>query len=216
MESKDPMNPRELLILGGGGHAAVVCESASLQGWNVIGFLDDAHTATLPCPNVKHQGSITNPSDTVRQMIRNGAAIHAAAGSVELRRSWYARYTDAHMATVIHPSAAISSSASIAQGVFVGPNAVINARAKVGQATIINSASVVEHDVAIGDYAHLAPGSIATGEVHIADDVMVGAGAVILPRLSISRSSVVGAGAVVVNDVPEQSTVAGNPAIDID
>ena len=32
------MNPGDLLILGGGGHAAVVAESAARAGWRVVGF----------------------------------------------------------------------------------------------------------------------------------------------------------------------------------
>ena len=215
MEIENCMDQPELIILGGGGHAAVVYEAASLQGWKIIGFLDDSIDATLPCAHAHHLGTLNNPPEKTRQMIRDGVSVHAAAGSVELRRAWYQLFSDAHAGIVLHPSAAISASASFADGVFVGPHAVVNARAQVGRGVIVNSGSILEHDVVVGEFAHLAPGSIATGEVHIANDVMVGAGAVILPRLSVSRGSVIGAGSVVVNDVNEGVTVAGNPAAEI-
>ena len=40
----------------------------------------------------------------------------------------------------------------------------------------------------------------------------IGAGAVILPRIVIGKNAIVGAGAVVVKDVPDNTTVIGNPA----
>ena len=206
------MDPHKLIILGAGGHAAVVSEAAALHGWDVIGFLDDAIDANLPNSSARHLGNLKNGNAQVQQMILDGVAVHAAAGSVEHRRSWYELFLGAKLATIIHPSASISASACIAEGAFVGPSAVVNARSKVGRGTIINSGSVVEHDVSIGEFAHLAPGSIATGEVRIEDDVMIGAGAVILPRVSVSYGSIVGAGSIVVNNVNEHTTVAGNPA----
>jgi acetyltransferase-like isoleucine patch superfamily enzyme len=48
--------------------------------------------------------------------------------------------------------------------------------------------------------------------IHIADNVWIGTSAVIFPGVSIGENSVVAYGAVVMNDVPADSVVAGNPA----
>ncbi|QKY05603.1 acyltransferase [Janthinobacterium lividum] len=48
--------------------------------------------------------------------------------------------------------------------------------------------------------------------VEIGEGVLIGYGAIILPNVRIGRRAVVGAHAVVTKDVPEYSTVAGNPA----
>ena len=48
--------------------------------------------------------------------------------------------------------------------------------------------------------------------VEIGEGVLIGYGAIILPNVRIGRRAVVGAYAVVTKDVPEYSTVAGNPA----
>jgi acetyltransferase-like isoleucine patch superfamily enzyme len=50
-----------------------------------------------------------------------------------------------------------------------------------------------------------------TGPV-IRKGAKIGAGAVLLPGVVIGRNALVGAGAVVVEDVPENSVVVGNPA----
>lgn len=48
--------------------------------------------------------------------------------------------------------------------------------------------------------------------VVIEDNVMIGANAVILEGVRIGKNSVVAAGAVVIDDVPENTVVAGVPA----
>jgi acetyltransferase-like isoleucine patch superfamily enzyme len=55
-------------------------------------------------------------------------------------------------------------------------------------------------------------GGAADAPVRIGDDCFIGARAMVLKGVSIGARSIVGAGAVVVEDVPEDSVVAGNPA----
>ena len=46
----------------------------------------------------------------------------------------------------------------------------------------------------------------------IGNNVSIGASAIILGRVKVGDNAVIGAGAVVVQDVPADATVAGNPA----
>jgi acetyltransferase-like isoleucine patch superfamily enzyme len=48
--------------------------------------------------------------------------------------------------------------------------------------------------------------------IHIGDNVWIGAFAMILPGVTVGDNSVISAGAVVMNDVPPNTVVAGNPA----
>jgi acetyltransferase-like isoleucine patch superfamily enzyme len=48
--------------------------------------------------------------------------------------------------------------------------------------------------------------------ISIGNNVWIGTGAVIFPGVSIGENSVVAYGAIVMNDVPENAVVAGNPA----
>ena len=48
--------------------------------------------------------------------------------------------------------------------------------------------------------------------ITIGDNVFIGFGSIVLPGVTIGSNSIVGAGSVVVNDVPENSVYAGNPA----
>lgn len=51
--------------------------------------------------------------------------------------------------------------------------------------------------------------------VHIEDDAWIGARSIILKGVRIGKAAIVAAGAVVVNDVPDYTIVAGNPATKI-
>ena len=46
----------------------------------------------------------------------------------------------------------------------------------------------------------------------IGNNVFVGAGTIILPGVTIGNNVVIGAGSIVVNDIPDDSVAAGNPA----
>ena len=83
---------------------------------------------------------------------------------------------------------------------------------KLGFAVRLNIGANVMHDVQLGDYVTVAPNAVLLGRVAVGSDSYIGAGAVVLPGLQIGRNCVVGAGAVVTRNVPDGSTIKGNPA----
>lgn len=210
------MPDRELLLLGGGGHAAVVAESAILAGWTIAGMIDDRPDATLPVAGVSHLGPHPRKpdefSEQIQALLAAGVFVHAAVGDGNLRRAWLSVFNDVPRATIIHPTAAVSDSAMIEPGGFIGPNAVVNARAVIGSNVIVNSGSVVEHDVQIGDHAHLAPRSVVAGESRVGACTLIGAGAVVIPKIRIGANAILGAGSVATSDIPDEVTAVGCPA----
>ena len=64
----------------------------------------------------------------------------------------------------------------------------------------------------IGDFAHISPNVTLCGHVTVGEGSHVGAGAVVIPKITIGRWCTVGAGSVVLRDVPDHTTVVGNPA----
>ena len=210
------MPDRELLLLGGGGHAAVVAESAILAGWTIAGMIDDRTDATLPVPGVPHLGPHPRKSDEFSEQIQDllaaGVSVHAAVGDGHLRQAWLSVFNAAPRATIIHPTAAVSGSATIEPGVFIGPNAVVNARAVLGSNVIVNSGTVVEHDVHVGDHAHLAPRSVLAGESRVGAYTLIGTGAVVIPKIQVGANTILGAGSVAISDIPDEVTAVGSPA----
>jgi len=219
MTDRNPIEPTPLILLGGGGHAAVVADSLPLARWRALGYLADEpgeHAPGVASPDgpaaLPWLGS---PHDLETVLERHGhglAMVHAAVGDATLRKEWLDRVEVSRWATIVAPSAVISPAARLGAGVFVGPQAVINARAVIGDGVIVNSGAIVEHDCRIGAFAHLAPGSALGGAVEIGARVLVGLNAVAVPGVRVGRDAVLGAGAVAVQDVPERRTAAGVPA----
>ncbi len=208
---------RVLVLMGGGGHAAVVADAARLSGWNVIGFVSDA----IPTEDDRRQqerAALTwlGPTHELAEVLASApsAGVFAAVGDGALREKWMARAASlrAHVPAIVHPSAVVSNTASIAAGVLIGPHAVVNARARIGAGVIINTSAVIEHDVEIDMFAHIAPGSVLTGGVQVGKHVMIGARSVVVPERVIGDHALIAAGSVVTRNVEPGSRVAGCPA----
>jgi sugar O-acyltransferase (sialic acid O-acetyltransferase NeuD family) len=114
--------------------------------------------------------------------------------------------------TLMHPSASISGSATLAAGVQVLPQVSIGPNARIGRSVLVNTGAIVEHDVAVADFAVINPGAVLTGRATVGQSGEIGAGAVVLPDIDIGAHAVVGAGAVVTRPVPRGETVVGVPA----
>jgi tetrahydrodipicolinate N-acetyltransferase len=120
----------------------------------------------------------------------------------------------------IEPGAVIRDQVEIGKNAVIMMGAMINIGAVIGEGTMIDMNVVVGGRGTIGKNCHIGAGAVIAGVIEppsakpviIEDDVVVGANAVILEGVRVGKGSVVAAGAVVVEDVPENSVVAGTPA----
>lgn len=114
---------------------------------------------------------------------------------------------------LIHPSAIIAGSVRWKDGFNVNAGVVIGANTIIGKQVLVNRSVSIGHDVQIEDYATLGPGCVLGGHTQICAGAFIGINATILPKVIVGANSVVGGGAVVTKDVPNNTVVAGNPAI---
>lgn len=200
-----------LLILGAGGHGAVVAETAHAAGnWNTVGFLDDAIAPSelvVGCP-------VLGTLDTWADHAGEGGQLVVAIGRNRRREEVVARIEaeGGDLATVVHPGAIVSPSAIVGLGAVIFAGAVVNARASIGKGAIINTGATIDHDSLIGDFAHVSPGAHIAGEVSVGVRSWIGIGAAVRECLSIGADCTVGAGSSVVRDVDAGLTVVGVPA----
>ena len=201
---------RQLLIIGGGGHAGVVIDVARAAGFEPVAALDGGAVGNV-CNGVDVVGDDSMSERFLQSGVKDAVV---ALGDNKLRSTIGTRLRKMGftLPTIIHTTAVISPSARIGAGTVVMPIAVINAGAQVGEFAIVNSAAVVEHDCLIGDGAHIAPGAVLGGCVTVGNLALVGIGSVARPRSTIGARSLVGAGSTVVGKVAPDSVVMGTPA----
>lgn len=159
---------KALLILGAGGHGRTVAEAALLQGeWESVIFLDDAWPQIEESLGCKVMGKVADIGKVAE--LCQGAI--AAVGNNAVREQWI-ESIERHglaLASVVHPRAWVSPSASVGAGTAVLAGAVVGSAAEVGKGVIINTNATVDHDVKLGDLSHIGVG------VQLAGGVVVGA-----------------------------------------
>lgn len=201
------MTQTRLVLVGAGGHALVVAESALGVGFAIAGFYDDDPQAALAKRlSIRCLGPLAGAA---------GEGLIVALGDLRLRDAAIARLgaVAGRAVSVVSGAAYVSGSADVGPGVFVGPRAVVHSFARIGAHAIINTGAIVEHECDIGENVHVAPGAVLGGNVWIGPGTLVGLGSRVLPGVRIGDRCVVGAGAVVLDDVPDGATVVGVPAV---
>ena len=200
-----------IVVIGAGGHARVVIETIRRQGiYDPVACLsrDGADGQILGVP-------VVGKDEDLNRLRTNGVeAAFIALGSNKLREK-LAIEADGlgfDLPTIIDPSAIISQTCTIAQGVLIMPSVVINAEAEIERFSILNTACVVEHNCRIGVSAHVAPGAVLAGRVYVGDRTFLGARSVVRPNVQIGSDVIIGAGAAVVCDIPADQVWVGVPA----
>ena len=191
-----------MILLGAGGHAKVLLEALRLEGRNVLGLV----TPDLEKVS-KHLGiEVLGDDEQLRQYNPSEIDLVNGIGSLPFQslrwnisskmRSWGYKFSK-----VIHPSAIVSSSASIEEGVQIMAGAVIQSGCIVGRDTIINTGCTIDHDCEIGESTHIAPGSTLSGGAKIGKSTHIGTGTSIIQNIKIGDGAVVAAGTTLYKDV---------------
>lgn len=203
------MTNRPLVILGTHGLAAEVADVASQSGWTVTAFVENMDRDRC-------RESIEGLPVVWVDELRDLAATHLALGGLgTTRRSRFAIEAAGlgmSFATVVHPSAEVSSTVTIGEGTVIGVRTVVATRATIGAHVYVNRGAMIGHHTAIGDYTSVQPGAVVAGACTIGSGTWIGVGAIVIDHLSVGDDVVIGAGAVVTKDVPDAVQVVGVPA----
>jgi sugar O-acyltransferase (sialic acid O-acetyltransferase NeuD family) len=189
---------KELVIFGAWYFADVINELATSVGWSVVGRVD-------PCP----------PANVnVLESVPRRSQCFVAVGDSRLRALVSQRLHDeGHtIATLVHPSAIVSPSASIGSGSYLGENVVVRTRAQMGRGSVVNAGAVLSHHCVVGEYTMVGANSALAGRATVGSHCLIGVGASVRPTCQVGDDAVVGVGAAVIRDVPTGHTVLGNPA----
>lgn len=210
---------RQIVILGGGGHARVLVSTLRrLQAAGGGEFGPKGYTAPnadpdWPFPEFSHLGddSTLATLDRAAFLLINGVG-STRNTTVRARLFQQAKALGFSFASVLDPSALIDPSVSLGEGVQVLARVVLQNGTALGDNVIINTGAIVDHDCRVGRDCHIAPGVVLSGGVSVGDGTHIGTGATVTQGVRIGRNVTVGAGAVVVGDLPDGVVAFGVPA----
>lgn len=181
------------MILGAGGHGKAVAEAALLSGdWLRVMFVDDRW------PGLRESFGLP--------VVANWAGVAAVAGQADaaiaavgdniLREHWLMaiRAVGLPLATVVHPRACVSHSATIGVGTAIMAMAIVGVDVQIGEGVIVNAGAIVDHDASLGDFAHLGVGVSIAGGVQIGDHAWLQAGCCAGYRVVVSEGALHGPG----------------------
>ena len=201
---------QQLLILGARTFAVEVADLVSeIPGFRLSGFVENMEPERCREPL---EGLPVIWVEDVADMAHSHWAVCALGTTHRSRFIEQAAEYGIPFATLVHPSARISSKSSLGEGTIVSAGVIIAARTQVGRHVLVNRGALIGHHTEIGDYCTIGPGANLAASCRIGQATYIGMGAVVLDHISIGSHSVVGAGAVVTKDVPDHVQVVGVPA----
>lgn len=215
---------RRIIILGTGGNCVDILDTineitsrsatsshAADGNYECIGFLDDdAEKWGEEILGIKVLGPINTAVNYDADFVNGIGSPGTFHRKPEIIAS--AGVPEEKWATIIHPTASVSRTASIGKGSVIFQNVTITTNVVIGNHIVILPNSVISHDVRIGNYTCIAGGVCISGNVRVGKQCYVGTNSTIIGNIAIGDLCLIGMGSVVLKDVPDNTVVAGNPA----
>ncbi len=197
---------KQIVLIGYSGHSFQIIEILIENGQEIIGYLDISEKEHNPY-NLNYLGNEKNFN------FKKSINYFVCIGDNLLRNDIckFLKSKGLNFLNIISSSSIISKSSQIGIGVFISNNVSLNSQVKISDGVILNTGSIIEHDCKIGKFSHIAPGAVLCGGVSVGEFCLIGANSVIKEGISIGNNVIIGAGSVVINDVPNNSIVYGNP-----
>ena len=203
------MHMHDVIIIGAGGHAISVAETILAGGHHIRTFVSESPEA------IDLLGVPVVTPDTHPEQDSSTRVVLAIGDNSRRQRAWK-RYLDrvgeARLPAFVHPSAHVSSLATVAPGTVIMQGAIVGSDARVGQACLINTGAILDHESTLENYASLAPRAVTGGRVHIGTRSAISIGATLTHGISVGADTVIGAASLVTKDMPGNVVAYGAPA----
>jgi sugar O-acyltransferase (sialic acid O-acetyltransferase NeuD family) len=204
------MVPRKtLLIFPCNGNAMEALDCVG-DAYELIGFVDDnadkIGTQRFGWPVLTRSALSKYAEARVLAVPGSPSSYRTRAAAIEGLKVPYDRF-----ATVIHPSANVSTRAKVGTNVLIMAGVVITT-ARIGNHVCILPNTVIHHDVDVGEWSLIGSNVTLAGSVNVGTNAYIGSGTSVINGITIGEGSLLGLGSNVLRDVAPHTTVAGNPA----
>ncbi len=192
----------------------VVCETVGTKRFKIFQNIEVENISDSELPNKIHEYTIYSPGE--QPDLTQSPFIFGVDGP-------YAKYSvlsyfeknfglsGHNMQNIIHPTAYVSSTAVLSDGIFCEPGVIISSQSRIGFGVTIKRGVSIGHHNVIGDYVEINPGVTISGHVHIGRGCIIGVSAVIKNGVSIGENTFIGMGSLVNKDIPAGVVAYGSP-----
>ena len=203
------IDDRPVIVLGSGGHAAVVISTLHRLGAQILGATSRNDRVGVEILGVRVIG---DDQEIFRQKsteftIANGIGMPIVERSTRQVCAEKMRKKGYSFRAVVDPTAVIAHEVRLAEGIQILSGAIIQPRVSIGRDTIVNTGARIDHDCEIGINCHVCPGTILAGHVQVGQGSIIGAGTTVIPGVKIGAGSLIAAGSVIFKDVPSGSRI---------
>jgi acetyltransferase EpsM len=194
-----------ILLYGGGGHGKTLIDlSRELDTYQIGGVVDENLPPGSRLMDLPVFGGAELLPDLFKAGFRQAVNGVGGIGNVSTRLQVFERLSSAGFSfpTLVHPTAWVEPSATLAAGVQILPLTYVGTESSIGFGSLLNAHVIVSHDCQIGECVNLSPGATLAGGVKIHDHAQIGMGVTINLNLTIGAEARIGNGATIKADVP--------------
>lgn len=201
-----------IIIIGAGGFGREVYnwakESFSPKKFRIKGFLssnpNDLNNFNFDVGILGHENSYN---------IKKQDRFLVAIGDIDIKKGVVAKLKKkgAQFLNLIHPTAIVSKTAKMGQGVIICPFVIVSDHVILDDFVLMNIYSSCGHDAKVGKYCVLSPYATLNGFAVLEDEVFLGTHSTVTPKRKIGFRSKISANSVAMHDVPARSFVFGVP-----
>ena len=205
---------KKIIIIGGRGNGTVIastiedCKDAG-QKVGVAGFLNDNEKEINQYPVL---GPITKESWQrfddcyfiyAMSNVKQAYERHQLLKKLEIPENRFA--------TIIHPTAVVSTNAKLGYGVVLMPLVLVGPNVVIGNHSQMYAQSFVGHDTKLGEMVFVANNASIGGNITIKDGVHIGSNSSIIEKITLGEYSIVGLGTVQLKSINPFEVSVGNP-----
>ncbi len=206
---------KDIFIIGAGG---VGRETAQLiedinrvsSEWHILGFIDDNSTMW---------GKYINGYEVVGgseylSAFDGSAYTVCTISNPRIKKLALSKINNQKIrfANLIHPTALISSSATLGSGLIIQAYCIVSTNVFICDHVQLNPQCGIGHDSIIGDFSSLYWNVNISGNVKVGEGCVLGTKTTVIQGLKVGEWSIVGASATIIDDIPSGCTAVGTPA----
>ena len=204
---------KNAVIIGAGTQGQVYASYLKEAGVQIIGFIDDnpdlQGTDVIGIPVLgKYEDLFDN---TFKSKIQD---VYCPIGVNKVRAEYLSTLKNEGYGIpgFLHHTVSIAPDVTIGEAVYMLAGNIVMPHTAIGNYIMINMDSTIAHHVTLEDGVFMSSGVNIGALINVRENAYIGMGVTAMTGVKeIGRDTLIGAGTVIIRDVPDYTTVVGNP-----